>query len=224
MTAPLFIYLVFGGVVELYKWFWLSIFVSAASRDLLGEIVGFFTMPVAVLVLLLSPALWYSLLKNTPQALARVSHYRLAPNDLGEPEVARWKLTLGWVSIFIGFQIATYGLNRGAFALGAWMVDRKQALSMQGDWLLIEPPLKKISSATFEVDAKTPQQRWTVERTFESLDACQRRILADRDKPPTDSDLGYFPVEQRRSLTAAVLAASHQARCVSRSSPGPSAG
>jgi hypothetical protein len=234
LTAPLFVYLVFGIVVELYKWVGLSLFLSIASRDLLGETVGFVTLLVVIMVLLLSPALWYSLLKNTPEALGPLKAYQALSGreslrdqrDYVEAQIslatkgARWRRALGWLAVFVGFQVGTYGLNRGALALGTWMVDRKHALSVRGDWLLVEPPLKKTSPANIAVDVEAPPQRWTVERAFESLDACQRVLVENRDKPPTNSDLMYFPVQQRPSLTAASLAASHKARCVSRSSAG----
>jgi len=112
LTVPLFAYLVGGIAIELRNWVLLSFAVGMSATSLIGGIAGFVALSIAIPLLMLSPALWFSLLKATPGLWS----------DRGP---TKWKV-VSWCAVFVGFQIAAYGLNYGAFRLAAWMADRAQ--------------------------------------------------------------------------------------------------
>lgn len=125
ITAALFLYLVVGIAFSLYSWIFLTGYLAAAAGQLLGTVAGFFTASLAIVVLMISPGLWYSLLKNTP--------------GLWNSKRSRWSKVGAWLAVFVGFQVVAYGLNHGALRLGAWMADRHQMAEAQRIYPLPSP-------------------------------------------------------------------------------------
>lgn len=226
-TIPLFLFRITatyssakGGII-----LWLAF--GRVTYAVYGGVAGYLAFSTLWPLALLPACLCYSLLKNTPGLWRR--------RDVQMRTITKLLLTAG--SLILLLALAQF-LTAGESAAVAWAADQNPCAAanagvtgnqlphncfdgehaalqarLRQRWLLVEPPVVKSSTATFVVDSKAPLQNWTVEDNFASLEACHAGLARNRAKPPSASDLAYFPPEARESLTDAVVEGSRHSGC-----------
>jgi hypothetical protein len=239
VTIPLFLYLMFGlllavwtGLIQFYAGLKA---IGLIARLLTGLVVPdlfiWLLFPFPGGILLIPVLLWYLLLRGTPALWS-------SPKRRPGTKIAVW------LSLFVGVQLIAWFIHSGVSHGIGWIADRDPCLAIEAGltgsqmaencndrehaarqaslrqrWLLVEPPFKRDSPATVTVDSSALLRNWTVIDNFETLEACRAGLEAQRGKPPTDSDLAYFPPEERESLTVASIEASRRAGCAFGASP-----
>jgi hypothetical protein len=239
LTIPLFLYLMLGlllaawtGMIQFYAGLKaIGLSVRLLTGLVLPDLFIWLLFPFPGAILLIPVLLWYLLIRGTPELWS-------SPKWRPGAKIAVW------LSLFVGVQLTAWFIHAGvSYGIG-WIADRDPCLaiedgltgsqmaencndrehaahqaSLRQRWLLVEPPLKKDSPAMVTVDSNALLRNWTVIDNFETLEACRVSLKAERGKPPTASDLAYFPPEERESLTVASIEATRRAGCAFGASP-----
>jgi hypothetical protein len=239
ITIPLFLYLMLGlllavwtGVIQFFAGLRaVGLLVRLLTGLVVPDLFIWFFFPFPGGILLIPVWLWYLLLKGTPELWS-------------SPKRRPGARTAVWLSLFVGVQLIAWFVHAGVSHGIGWIADRDPCLAIEAGltgsqmaencddrehashqarlrqrWLLVEPPLKKGSPTVVTVDSNALLRNWTVIDDFETLEACRAGLNAQRGKPPTASDLAYFPTEERESLTVASIEASRRAGCAFGASP-----
>jgi len=227
LTIPVFLLLIFATYSSAAAGIILWLAFGRAKYAVYGSIIGYLAFICLWPLALLPAFLCYSLLKNTPGLWLR--------HDVQMRTITKLLLTVGLLILLLALAQL---LTTGESAAVAWVADRNPCAALDAGvtgsrpplncldrlhavfreqlshrWLLVEPPINQKSPTTFVVDINAAPQHWIVYDDFETLEACQRSLAANRGKNLAPSELTMWPHDVREGLGIAQAQASQRAGC-----------